>query len=126
MEVEGGATATFTMTAFTPVQDRALRIHGTKGCLEARIGKRTLDFREFWEDNRHTHVELPEAQGAHGGADAEVMRRLIQAVQLEDPSSVTTSTYASLQSHAIVFAVERSRRTGAPVELRDFTETARR
>ena len=126
MEFEGGVTATFTMTAFTPFQDRVLRIHGTKGYLEARIGKRTLDVWEFWEGNRHTHIELPEAEGAHGGADAEVMRRLIEAVQLEDPSSVTTSTYASLQSHAIVFAAERSRRTGAPVELREAAEPARR
>ena len=117
MEFEGGVTATFTMTAFTPFQDRVLRIHGTKGYLEARVEKRTLDLWEFWEGNRHTRIELPQAQGAHGGADAEVMRRLIEAVQLEDPSSVTTSTYASLQSHAIVFAAERSRKTGAPVEL---------
>ena len=124
MEFEGGVTATFTMTAFTPFQDRALRIHGTKGYLEARVGKRTLDYWEFWEGNRHTHIELPEAEGAHGGADAEVMRRLIEAVQLEDPSSVTTSTYASLQSHAIVFAAERSRRTGVPVTL--GVETSRR
>ncbi len=117
MRFEGGVTATFTMTAFTPFQDRVLRIHGTKGYLEARVGKRTLDMWEFWEGNRHTRVELPESQGAHGGADDLVMRRLIEAVQLEDPSSVSTSTYASLQSHAIVFAAERSRRTGAPVRL---------
>ncbi len=126
MEFEGGVTATFTMTAFTPFQDRVLRIHGTKGYLEARVGKRTLDFWEFWEDNRHTHIELPASEGAHGGADAEVMRRLIEAVQLEDPSSVTTSTYASLQSHAIVFAAERSRRTGQPVALDRSAELTRR
>ena len=126
MEFEGGVTATFTMTAFTPLQDRVLRIHGTKGYLEARIGKRTLEFWEFWEGNRHTRVELPESAGAHGGADAEVMRRLIEAVQLEDPSSVTTSTYASLQSHAIVFAAERSRRTGQPVALGAPAEASQR
>ncbi|RYG25494.1 Gfo/Idh/MocA family oxidoreductase [bacterium] len=126
MEFEGGVTATFTMTAFTPFQDRVLRIHGTKGYLEARVGKRTLDVWEFWEGNRHTRIELPEAEGAHGGADAQVMRRLIEAIQLEDPSSVTTSTYASLQSHAIVFAAERSRRTGQAVELASSSELSRR
>ena len=124
MEFAGGVTATFTMTAFTPFQDRVLRIHGTKGYLEARIGKRTLDFWEFWEGDRHTHVELPESEGEHGGADDLVMRRLIEAVQLEDPSSVSTSTYASLQSHAIVFAAERSRRTGETVTLAAVPEFA--
>lgn len=117
MEFEGGVTATFTMTAFTPFGDRIVRVHGSKGYLEAKIGARTLDYWEFWEGNRHTRVELPPADGAHGGADDQVMRRLIEAIQLEDPSSVTTSTYASLQSHAIVFAAEESRRTGKAVEL---------
>lgn len=124
MDFEGGVTATFTMTAFTPFGDRVLRIHGTRGYLEAKIGQRTLDVWEFWEGNRHTRIELPETEGAHGGADAEVMRRLIEAVQLEDPSSVTTSTYASLQSHAIVFAAERSRRTGRSVELSELSSLA--
>lgn len=120
MEFDGGVTATFTMTAFTPVQDRTLRIHGTKGYLEAKVGARTLDVWEFWEGNRHTRIELPESRGAHGGADDLVIRSLIDAVRLEDPSSVATSTFASLQSHAIVFAAERSRRTGQPVELDAF------
>jgi predicted dehydrogenase len=119
MEFEGGVTATFTMTAFTPKTDRVLRIHGTKGYLEAKLGERTLDVWEFWEGNRHTRINAPDAEGTHGGADAEVMRRLIEAIELEDPSSVTTSTYASLQSHAIVFAAERSRRTGEVVSLND-------
>ncbi len=119
MEFEGGVTATFTMTAFTPMTDRYIRIHGTKGYIEAKIESRTLDMWEFWEDNRHSQITLPEVPGDHGGADAEVMRSLISAIQLDDPSSVPTSTYASLRSHAIVFAAEQSRRTGRAVDLRE-------
>ncbi|CAN5726359.1 Gfo/Idh/MocA family oxidoreductase [soil metagenome] len=124
MEFEGGVTATFTMTAFTPKCDRILRIHGTKGYLEARIESRTLDMWEFWENNRHTRLELPDAEGSHGGADDQVIRSLIEAVQLEDPSSVPTTTYASLQSHRIVFAAEKSRRTGRAVEIGELAEMA--
>lgn len=126
MEFEGGVTATFTMTAFTPVMDRYLRIHGTKGYLEARIGERTLDVWEFWEGNRHSRITMPAMEGAHGGADGEVMRSLIEAVRLEDPSSVPTSTYASLRSHAIVFAAERSRHIGRAVEMNEISELAAR
>ncbi|RYG45588.1 Gfo/Idh/MocA family oxidoreductase, partial [bacterium] len=117
MEFQGGVTATFTMTAFTPVCDRVLRIHGTKGYLEARVGQNSVDYWEFWENNRRTHIDVPEASGTHGGADDQVMRALIDAVRLQDPSSVLTTTMDSLRTHAIAFAAERSRRTCRPVEL---------
>jgi predicted dehydrogenase len=116
MQFEGGATATFTMTAFTPWGGRYLRIHGTKGYIEAKTDQRTLDLYEFWANNRHSRIELPDTEGSHGGADPDVIKSLIQAIKMADPSSVLTTTSESFRTFAIVEAAERSRKEGRPVD----------
>jgi predicted dehydrogenase len=121
MEFEGGVTATFTMTAFTPSGGRHLRVYGTKGYIEAKIDERTIDLYEFWAGNKHSHIEIPEEQGPHGGADASVMKSLMAAVSLADPSSVRTTTTESLRSHSVVFAAEKSRREGRQIRLEDLS-----
>lgn len=117
LEFEGGVTATFTMTAFTPWGGRYVRVHGTKGYIEARIDQRTIDLYEFWEGNKHSHITLEEQSGMHGGADETVIKSLIKAVSTNDVSSILTSTSESLRSHRVVFAAERSRREGRRVPI---------
>jgi predicted dehydrogenase len=119
MEFVDGVTATFTMTAFTPWGGRYLRVHGTKGYLEAKVDQRTIDLYEFWAKNKHSHVQIEEEGGAHGGADAKVIRSLMKAVAMGDPASVLTTTMESLRSHAVVFAAERSRREKRQVSLEE-------
>lgn len=120
LQFEGGVTATFTMTAFTPWGGRYLRVHGTKGYIEARIDQRTIELYEFWENNKHSHIEIEESEGAHGGADSIVISSLIKAVSLDDASAILTTTAESLRSHAVVFAAERSRREGRQVFLSEL------
>ncbi len=117
LEFEGGVTATFTMTAFTPWGGRYVRVHGTKGYIEAKIDQRQIDMWEFWENNRHTRIDVPGAAGSHGGADDTVIRTLIAAIESNDASSIRTSTEESLRTHAIAFAAERSRREGRTVAV---------
>jgi predicted dehydrogenase len=126
MEFEGGVTATFTMTAFTPWGGRYLRIHGTKGYIEAKIDQRTIDLYEFWAKNKHSKIEIPTEDGAHGGADASVIKSLMAAVLMGDPASVRTTTTESLRSHAIVFAAERSRKEGRQVQVREMVDVYQR
>jgi len=111
-----GQTATFTMTAFTPKGGRSIRVHGTKGYLESYVDGGKIDYWEFWKNNRHTTVEIPEEKGAHGGADLTVLRRLIRAVSEDDPSLILTDTETSLRTHKVVFMAEQSRRTGRTVD----------
>ena len=120
MEFEGGVTATFTMTAFTPTGGRFLRVHGTRGYIEAKIDSRSIDMWEFWSGNRHTHVEFPPDKGAHGGGDGRLIQNLIDAIASEDEARVRTGTTESLRTHAIVFAAELSRRSGKVVQLSDL------
>jgi len=117
MEFEGNVTATFTMTAFTPWGGRYLRIHGTRGYLEAKIDQHTVETWEFWRGNRHSRYEVPEEPGTHGGADGRLIANLIDAIERNDPYRVRTGTAESVRTHAICFAAEASRRSGTIIDL---------
>jgi predicted dehydrogenase len=120
MEFARQQTVTFTMTAFTHFGGRRIRIHGTKGYLEAATETRKIEVQEFWGDQKHDIIEIPEKEGGHGGADPEVIGTLIRAIETGDRSLVTTNTDNSLKSHKIVFAAERSRREGRVVQLSEL------
>ncbi|MGV3614705.1 MAG: Gfo/Idh/MocA family protein [Fimbriimonas sp.] len=117
MEFAGGVTATFTMTAFTPTGGRFVRIHGTRGFLDAKIDQNVIDVWEFWRDNRHTRHDIPAESGTHGGADGRLIGNFIAAVMAGDPLLVRTDTRESLRTHTIAFAAEQSRRTRESVEI---------
>ena len=120
MEFRKGQTVTFTMTAFTPFGGRRIRVHGTKGYLEAATETRIIDVHEFWGEKKHETIEIPERKGGHGGADPLVLRTLIDAIENNNPGLVTTNLANSLQSHKIVFAAERARRDGRVVLLSEL------
>jgi len=120
MEFAKGQTVTFTMTAFTHFGGRRLRIHGTKGYLEAATETRRIEIQEFWGEKRHEIIDIPEREGGHGGADPFLVSTLITAIETNDPSLLTTNTDNSLRSHKIVFASERSRREGRVVYLSEL------
>jgi predicted dehydrogenase len=119
-EFTGGATATFTMTAFAP-GGRTFRVHGTHGFMEASVEKRTIDITHFWGENpSKEHITIPKQEGGHGGGDGNVMARLIEAINKNDPSLVLTGTDESLRTHAVTFAAEMSRREKRVVELNEL------
>ena len=120
MEFRKGQTVTFTMTAFTPFGGRRIRIHGTKGYLEAETETRRVEVHEFWGDKIVEKIEVPAREGGHGGADPLVLKTLIEAIETNNPSLVTTNLQNSLMSHKIVFAAERARREGRVVQLSEL------
>ncbi|MFD8740254.1 Gfo/Idh/MocA family protein [Streptomyces sp. NPDC059618] len=114
MEFASGATATFTMTAFTEQADRRTRIFGTRG--ELRGDGRTLSVYDFL-----TRTEEPvdltargamDAAGGHGGGDAALMNAFVAAVATGDPALVKSGPQESLTSHLTVLAAERARHAG--------------
>jgi predicted dehydrogenase len=123
MEFKRGQTVTFTMTAFTPFGGRRIRIHGTKGYLEAATETRVVEVHEFWGEKKHEVIEVPAREGGHGGADPLVLRTLIEAIETNNPGLVTTNLENSLMSHKIVFASEQSRREGRVVFLDELAQS---
>ncbi|MFD3696299.1 Gfo/Idh/MocA family protein [Streptomyces sp. NPDC058646] len=112
MEFDSGATATFTMTAFTEQADRQTRIFGTLG--ELRGDGRTLRVYDFLSRTEEAIGLGPEgamdAAGGHGGGDAGLMDAFVRAVATADPGAVRSGPRESLISHLTVLAAERARR----------------
>lgn len=116
---KSGATATLTTTAFTPFGGRFVRVHGSKGYLEARIDERKIDYWQFWDSNKKTSIDIPSSSGTHGGADSTVMSTLIRAIEEDDDSCILTDTATSLKTHRVVFCAEQARRENRVVRVSD-------
>ena len=118
-EFEGGATGTFTMTAFAK-GGRQLRVHGSHGEIHANIDQRKIQLRKFWDPTEDETIIVPEETGGHGGGDDNVMRSLTEAIATGDGSKLLTGTGVSLKTHAATFAAEMSRREGRVITLSDL------
>ena len=120
LEFEGPVTVTFTMTAFTPTIHRATRIFGTRGYIETDfVNIKVFDFLREMETVHDTSVRPDGATAAagHGGGDYHIMRAFVHAVATGDTSNIHSGPDATLESHRIVFAAEKSRVGGGVVSL---------
>ena len=113
MELADGATVSFTMTAFTPYEQRKTRIFGTHGYLEgdgARL--RVVDFRTGAEQL----VEVAESTSAdHSGGDQALVDAFLAAVATGDAGLIRSDAATSLAGHRVVWAAEQARLTGTVV-----------
>ncbi|MFI2764902.1 Gfo/Idh/MocA family protein [Streptomyces echinatus] len=122
MEYAGGATATFTMTAFTEaVGNRRTRIFGTHGELAGDgEGIRIYDFLTNTEETVAVSGDgTMNAAGGHGGGDAGLMNAFTEAVATGDPNRIKSGPRDSLLSHISVLTAERARRNGSVESVRD-------
>jgi predicted dehydrogenase len=113
MELADGATVSFTMTAFTPYEQRKTRVFGTHGYLEgdgARL--RVVDFRTGAEEI----IEVAESTGAgHSGGDRALVDAFLAAVATGNAGLIRSDAETSLAGHRVVWAAERARLTGTVV-----------
>ena len=117
---EGGATASFTMDAFTPWGGRRTRVMGTMGYIEG--DSRTFTLHRFDTGKSHLWSFTPPQGGnytesGHAGGDLALIRDFLRAVDTRDFSMLSSSIEASVESHVMGFACERSRLGGMKVEL---------
>ncbi|WP_232733749.1 Gfo/Idh/MocA family protein [Kitasatospora sp. CB02891] len=116
-----GRTASFTMSAFTPLDFRKTRIFGTRGYVEGD-GVR-LSVHDFttatWEFIDATDVPGADASAAagHGGADDRLFEAFVEAVATGAGDRIRSSGRDSLAAHRTVWAAEQARRTGTVVTL---------
>jgi predicted dehydrogenase len=119
MEFPDGATGSFTMTAFTPMGHRQTRLMGTHGYLEGNgVTVRYVDFRTGEEQSFDSSTDSgSSAADGHGGGDEGLTDAFLAAVTAGDPGLLSSDATASLATHQVVWAAERSRRTGETVTL---------
>jgi predicted dehydrogenase len=114
MEFGDKITVAFTMEAFTHYGGRRTRIFGTKGDLigdesEMIIADFLTGEQEKWEPG------MARETSGHGGGDYGLVHDFIQAVSQQDPSLLTSTLDASMESHLIAFRAEESRLKGGKV-----------
>lgn len=118
IDYEDGVTADFSVSAFSPVESRRTRIFGTRGQI-------TTDGNRVWvfdfltqETTEHAVTVVGASAGeGHAGGDTAMIAAFVQALAAGDPSAFSSDGRTSLATHSIVFAAERSRASGAVVEM---------
>ena len=119
MEFQGGVTVNFNMEAFTSYAGRRTRIMGTMGDLVGDEDE--LYIADFRKDSIIKWVTRENSSNlsGHGGGDWGLMRDFVEAVSRQDPSLLSSSLEASMESHLMGFMAEKSRhdRTVEKVQL---------
>ena len=110
LEFDGGAVASFVMTAFTADFSRQLKLLGTAGQIQADMGTREIVLHRFGEEPRRIPLPDDGEESGHGGGDYGLVGDFLATVRGGGESR--SSARASLQSHLICFAAERSRLRG--------------
>lgn len=122
MNFEGGATATFTMTAFD--SGRNLEIMGTKAVLRGGQHVREqagcdIIVREHatGAERRYQVATSSGEYGSHWGGDEGLMHALYHEMRLPNPDAMRSSLARSVQSHLMAFGAELACATGRAVEI---------
>ncbi len=121
MTFADGATCSFTLTAFTPMEGRHTRLFGTHGYIEG--DNNLIHITDFRNGRRRTidtetGIGSTAAEGHHGG-DAAITDTFLAAVAHNDPTLISSDAASSMLSHRVVWAAERARNTGTVIELQD-------
>jgi len=111
MEFEGGATAVFSLCAFTPVISRTIKVMGTKGQIRGSMEENSIDVTSFLtlkehridtKTNEKSKTELVDSNKGIIDAFCEYVNGVYSCGSLPD---IRTSA----DSHMICFAAEESR-----------------
>lgn len=118
---EGGATASFTMDAFTPWGGRKTRVMGTLGYIEGNGKSFTVhEFRtgkeSKWDFDASELANYKDS--GHAGGDLALIRDLLEAVDRDDFGVLTSSIDESVESHLMGFCGEKSRLEGTKEEIK--------
>ena len=122
LEYAGGATASFTMTAFNPGGGRKTRIGGTKGYIETNDSSLIRHYDYFTKEWKEIDTDAADAGilGGHGGGDGGIMAAFLHAIATGDRSTILSGPDATIESHLTVFAAEQARRKSRVIEMDTF------
>ena len=121
LEMEGGLTVNFTMSAFTAGGGRYTNFMGTMGDMIADMAKNTVTVTPFGGKPTVYDFNLSkERMSGHAGADRVLIGDFLDYLQGQCPPSITTLE-ASMESHFMALAAEESRiHQGQVMELASF------
>ncbi len=111
IEFEDDITVNFSMEAFTSYEGRRTRIMGSKGDI---VGDMEKFVHTDFLSGKKTHWDIAEEKkkfknSGHGGGDWALLSDWVYAVKQQDSSLLTSTIDASIESHIMGFAAEKSR-----------------
>ena len=110
MMFEDGVTAAFTMTAFSNETHRSIKIHGTKGEIEADLEGKTILVKVFGKNQELIDVNtLTNDFSGHQGGDKKMLMDFVRNVKSGKALSGLTDIKYSLESHFMALDAEASR-----------------
>ncbi|MET0491673.1 MAG: Gfo/Idh/MocA family oxidoreductase [Actinoplanes sp.] len=106
-----GATCSFTVSAFTPMENRRTRLQGTRGYLDG--DGRHVTLLDFLTGETEI-LDSEETAGSsaadgHGGGDEGLVDAFLAAVATGDPALLSSDPAESLATHRVVWAAEQAR-----------------
>jgi len=110
---ENNITAAFSMEAFTAQEGRRTRIMGSMGDI---VGDMTTFTHTDFRTGKVT--EWKQDSDTHGGGDWRLAADWVQAVAQHNPAMLTSTIDASIESHVMGFAAEKSRKEKMIVEIK--------
>jgi len=118
IEFANGVTVAFTMTAFTHENTRTIKLMGTSGEIRGHMEANRLELYTFGTDAPEI-IDLSMVDSGHGGGDFGIMKAFVELLESGIHSDVA-SDKASIESHLLAFAAEKSRLMGETVDFPEF------
>ncbi|KAG6911704.1 hypothetical protein DXG01_007954 [Tephrocybe rancida] len=124
LEFSGGATASFTMVAYTSlICARQSRLHFTHGEIVGDMSAFVVT--DFRTGERREYRPKGETGGGHGGGDLGLIGAFVEAVRRGEQGVLGTDVGEVVRAHMTVFAAEKSRREGRVVDCGEFEREVR-
>ncbi len=120
-----GLTASFTVSAFTERCHRTVKVTGTLGELSGDMAETRLILHRFGQPEEVIDLQKPDGRfSGHGGGDFGVLHSLFDLLASGGTQGLT-GIDASVESHVMALAAERSRQQGGQtIDLAAFEQEA--
>jgi len=115
-----GAVGIFTLTCGAPRDERRIHIVGTKGSISGVFEENCFTLRQSDAEKGYTEEVIKDVIPAgelHGGGDEALMLDFCNYIKGGVPSHSCTELGDSLAGHLVVFAAEKSRKTGKAIKM---------
>jgi len=120
MEFENEITASFSMEAFTAYHGRRTRIMGSHGDIVGDMNEFVhTDFltKKVTKWDASVDDVSNYKNSGHGGGDWALATDWVRAVKMQDPSLLSSTIDASIESHVMGFAAEQSRKNKQIIDI---------
>lgn len=115
MRFSGNIEVNFALTAFSSQINRTSKFFGSRGEIRADFENNLIELDRFGRSREQ--IKVAAALGGHGGGDTGLMDHFVKMLQGQAAIEGMTTIKASVESHLIAFAAEKSRAEGRVVSL---------